>query len=84
MYVPGKINTEKVLVDVGTGYYVEKVDLPNPCGVVWCGGDSHFHQDREGAGKFFQRKIDYVTSNLEKMQQILIDKHKLKESKLIN
>ena len=26
MYVPGKIkNCDKVLVDVGTGYYVEKV-----------------------------------------------------------
>ena len=26
MYVPGKLkNTDKVLVDVGTGFYVEKV-----------------------------------------------------------
>ena len=27
MYVPGKLKScDKVLVDVGTGYYVEKVD----------------------------------------------------------
>ena len=28
MYVPGKLrNTEKVLIDVGTGYYIEKVSI---------------------------------------------------------
>lgn len=60
MYVPGRISTDAVLVDVGTNYFVEK--------------------DKDAAEKFFQRKIDYVTSNLEKIQQILIDKHKVKES----
>ena len=30
MYVPGKLkNCDKVLVDVGTGYYVEKVSCLN-------------------------------------------------------
>ena len=31
LYVPGKVvNTGKVIVDVGTGYYVEKVHLKSP------------------------------------------------------
>ncbi|XP_064397808.1 prefoldin subunit 5-like [Halichondria panicea] len=61
MYVPGKLkNCDKVIVDVGTGYYVEK--------------------GTKEASQFFQRKIDYVTKNLEKMQGVLIEKMKMRES----
>lgn len=38
-------------------------------------------QDKKEAVKFFQRKIDYVTKNLEKMQGVLIEKMKMRESK---
>lgn len=37
-------------------------------------------QEIKAAKEFFQRKIDYVTENLEKMQQIMMEKHKIKES----
>ncbi len=60
MYVPGKLkDAEKVLVDVGAGYYVEK--------------------STKKGGEFFQRKIDYVTKNLEKLQEALITKRKMRE-----
>ena len=35
VYVPGKLakNLDKVLIDIGTGYFVEKVHYPNPMGI---------------------------------------------------
>lgn len=63
MYVPGKLkDTDRVLVDVGTGYYVEKTI--------------------KEAEEFFQRKEDYVTKNLEKLQQVLIEKRKFHDAVL--
>ncbi|RKP04377.1 prefoldin subunit 5, partial [Thamnocephalis sphaerospora] len=44
-------DVEKLLVDVGTGYYVEK--------------------SSEDAGKFFQSKIDYLRSHLEKLEETI-------------
>ncbi|NWI31485.1 PFD5 protein, partial [Sula dactylatra] len=41
MYVPGKLSdVERVLIDVGTGYYVEKVrgGMCGGCCRVWGGG----------------------------------------------
>ena len=37
-------------------------------------------QEKDEAEKFFQRKVDYVTENLEKMQQLMMEKHKMKGS----
>ncbi len=63
MYVPGKLKlAEKVLVDVGTGYYVEK--------------------STKEAEEFLQRKEDFVTNNLEKLQQVLLEKRKIHEAVL--
>ncbi|KFM78120.1 Prefoldin subunit 5, partial [Stegodyphus mimosarum] len=55
MYVPGKLNdTAKVLIDIGTGYYVEK-ELPD-------------------AIDYFKRKVKFVTTQIEKVQQIMKEK----------
>ncbi|XP_054710775.1 prefoldin subunit 5-like isoform X2 [Uloborus diversus] len=55
MYVPGQLDdTKKVLIDVGTGYYVEK-ELPD-------------------AIDYFKRKVKFVTTQIEKVQQIMKEK----------
>jgi len=52
LYVPGKLSdTEHVIVDVGTGYYVR--------------------MSRADAAKHYKTKIDYVTKNLETLQETL-------------
>ncbi|KAH7334179.1 Prefoldin subunit-domain-containing protein [Rhizoctonia solani] len=49
LYVPGKlVNTENVIVDIGTGYYVSKT--------------------RPEATKYYQTKVDFVTTNLNTLQ----------------
>nr|CAI5818642.1 unnamed protein product [Callosobruchus analis]CAI5860860.1 unnamed protein product [Callosobruchus analis] len=58
MFVPGQlIDTNKVIIDVGTRYYVEK--------------------DIAGAKDYFQRKVKFVTEQMEKVQAILIEKKKI-------
>lgn len=60
MYVPGRMkNVNKMLIEMGTGYYVEK--------------------DSAGAAKFFERKVKFVTEQIEKLQLIASDKTKLRE-----
>jgi prefoldin alpha subunit len=61
MYVPGTMkNSNRVIVDVGTGYYVEKT-IPE-------------------ANDFFQRRMDHVAEQLNKIQPALSDKQKLLEA----
>ncbi|CAE6454470.1 unnamed protein product [Rhizoctonia solani] len=49
LYVPGKlVNTENVIVDIGTGYYVSKT--------------------RAEATKYYQTKVDFITTNLNTLQ----------------
>ncbi|CAN0357746.1 prefoldin subunit 5 [Lampetra fluviatilis] len=61
MYVPGHLNdVEHVMVDIGTGYYVEKTV--------------------EEAKEFFQRKIDFLTKQIEKIQPVLQEKFSLKQA----
>jgi len=60
MYVPGQLsNPGKVIVDIGTGYYIEK--------------DSSQAQD------YFNRKVKYVTENMERVQAIGNEKAKIRE-----
>ncbi|KAI8066710.1 prefoldin, alpha subunit [Gongronella butleri] len=55
LYVPGKLsNVEKVIVDIGTGYYVEK--------------------SIDDASKFYKEKVDYVKSNMGKLEKNITDK----------
>ncbi|KAF8699574.1 Prefoldin subunit, partial [Rhizoctonia solani] len=52
LYVPGKlINTENVIVDIGTGYYT-----------------------RPEATKYYQTKVDFITSNLGTLQTTIENK----------
>ncbi|XP_074653047.1 prefoldin subunit 5-like [Tubulanus polymorphus] len=61
MYVPGTLsNVTDVLVDVGTGYYVEK--------------------SIEGGKKYFKRKVEFITKQIEKIQPILQEKAKMKQA----
>merc|ERR1719471_935621 len=60
MYVPGKLsNPDKVVVDIGTGYYVEK--------------------NSKDAQDYFNRKVKYVTENMERVQAIGMEKNKIRE-----
>ncbi|GFS70439.1 prefoldin subunit 5 [Trichonephila clavipes] len=55
MYVPGELDeTQKVIIDIGTGYYVEK-KIPD-------------------AIDYFKRKVKFVTTQIEKVQQIMKEK----------
>ncbi|KAJ8974760.1 hypothetical protein NQ317_019164 [Molorchus minor] len=61
MYVPGRLHeTDKVMIDVGTGYYVEK--------------------DIEMAKDYFQRKIKFVTEQMEKIQYLGLEKSKIRDA----
>ncbi|XP_054662975.1 prefoldin subunit 5 isoform X1 [Grus americana] len=73
MYVPGKLlDVERVLIDVGTGYYVEK----NPLFPAL----SPFSQTADDARDFFKRKIDFLTKQMEKIQPALQEKHAMKQA----
>ena len=55
LYVPGKlISNDKVLVDIGTGYYV--------------------HKPIDDAKKYFEKKIQFLTKQMEQIQPILQQK----------
>merc|ERR1712061_676929 len=60
MYVPGLLTQpEKVVVDIGTGYYVEK--------------------DSSAAQEYFNRKVKFVTENMERVQAIGNEKANIRE-----
>ncbi|KAL0881609.1 hypothetical protein ABMA27_001436 [Loxostege sticticalis] len=61
MYVPGTIiDTDNVIIDIGTGYYAQK--------------------DIEGGKDYFKRKVQFVTEQMEKIQQLGIEKSKAREA----
>jgi len=60
MYVTGQLtNIETVLVDVGTGYYVE--------------------MKIAAAKDYYQRKVEFLTQQMEKIQPALQEKYQMKE-----
>ena len=60
MYVPGQLSQpDKVIVDIGTGYYVEK--------------------QSKDAQDYFNRKVKYVTENMERVQSIGNEKAKIRD-----
>ena len=60
LYVPGKlIAQERVLVDIGTGYYV--------------------HKSLEDARKYFEKKILFLTKQMEQLQPILQQKAMIRD-----
>lgn len=61
MYVTGKlVDTNNVLVDIGTGYYAGK--------------------SMDDAKEYFIRRMDYVTEQMEKIQQIGMEKSKMRDA----
>lgn len=61
MYVPGKMyDTDKLIIDVGTRYYVEK--------------------DNKAAKDYFQRKVKFVTEQMEKIQYLGLEKSKIRDT----
>lgn len=61
MYVTGKlVDTNNVLVDIGTGYYAAK--------------------SMDDAKEYFIRRMDYVTEQMEKIQQIGMEKSKMRDA----
>lgn len=71
LYIPGKLcDLENVIVDVGTGYYVQKVSA-----IIQCTPQaSHMFpcsQSRPQALKHYQSKVDYIRTNLEALQETI-------------
>ncbi|KAI6645921.1 Prefoldin subunit 5 [Oopsacas minuta] len=61
MYVPGVLsNPDKVIVEVGTGFYIEK--------------------SISDAETFFDRRVAYVTEQMQKLQPTLQEKYQNKEA----
>ncbi|XP_046553184.1 prefoldin subunit 5-like [Haliotis rubra] len=71
MYVPGELSdVQNVLVDIGTGYYVEmtvKIHLQ---------GKDYFRED------YFKRKVEFLTKQIEKIQPIMQEKYRMKQAVL--
>ncbi|KAI8919623.1 putative prefoldin subunit 5, partial [Entophlyctis helioformis] len=61
LYVPGQLTgVDKVIVDVGTGYFVEK--------------------SAADALDFFKRKVDYLKTNLDKLQETVTQRQNQRAS----
>ena len=63
LYVRGTLkNAGNVLLDIGTGYYVEKVYLLSRCVDVKSSGD---------AIKFYSTKVEYLDKNMEDLEKVI-------------
>lgn len=72
LYVPGKLsNPEHVIVDVGTGYYVEKVSHPDLRLLYRPLTAGHIGQTRAGALTHYTGKINYIRTNLEALEETI-------------
>lgn len=71
--MPGKLSdVEKVIVDIGTGYYVEKVEYIHGIPIL-----DHLltqMQTLDSATKFYAEKENYVKKNLEQLQETINNK----------
>jgi prefoldin alpha subunit len=69
LYVPGRLrDVENVLVDVGTGYYAQKVRLL----LTWYRLDvQHARQTRAQAVKHYEEKIEFIKTNLDALQETI-------------
>lgn len=83
IYVPGVIaDTENVIIDIGTGYYVQKVLISF---IIWDLVKMIHHfvcsfQDLAGAKDYFKRKVEFVTEHMEKVQAMGMEKTKIKNA----
>jgi prefoldin subunit 5 len=92
LYVKGKLtNVEAVMIDIGTGYYIERVRTVNRfCALLFvslltderllAGWTSRTHarttQTPQQAQEYVDRKLGLVQENAEKLQQALLTKRK--------
>lgn len=87
MYVDGEIaETDSFIINVGTGYYIRKVRLL----IVNCLNFLHIQhnvlisiciQNAEGAKDYFQRRLNYLTQQIETLQTLGNEKSRIKEGK---
>jgi len=78
LYVPGKLaDTSNVLVDVGTGYYIEKVCFihvyvfeisPRSLNANVC------EKSTKDATKFYEKKVEELGTNLKKIEGYIQEK----------
>jgi prefoldin alpha subunit len=54
-----------VIVDIGTGYYVSKVVILN---MFIFDRTKNLEQTRAEASKYYQSKVDFITTNLNTLQ----------------
>ncbi|PQE25543.1 prefoldin subunit protein [Rutstroemia sp. NJR-2017a BBW] len=70
LYVPGKLaDTENVIVDVGTGFYVEKVNTTHVKLAL-----QYFDLSTKDATKFYEAKVDELGNNLKDLETIVQNK----------
>lgn len=78
MYVPGKlVDPNNVIIDIGTRYYAEKVKLFN---IKICDNTTTKFQDLKSAKDYFQRKIKFVTEQMEKIQLLGLEKSRIRDT----
>ena len=69
LYVPGTLaDKENVIVDVGTGFYVEKVTSP-PFRIF--ATTNQYFQGTKDAIKFYENKIGELGANLKDLESIV-------------
>lgn len=79
MYVPGKLkDTSKVIIDIGTGYYAQKVSFVSHCYFFF--NFNIFFQNIEEAKDYFKRKTVFVTEQMEKIQVLGLEKSKIRDA----
>jgi len=74
LYVPGTLaDIENVIVDVGTGFYVEKVRSPIPI-YIHVKGRAKGAQSTKDAMKFYEAKVEELGANLKDLEAIVQQK----------
>lgn len=79
MYVPGTlVDTKNVIIDIGTGYYAEQVCLK----LIYISWILYlfFFKDVPAAKEYFKRKVAFVTDQMEKIQQVGLEKSKIRDA----
>ena len=72
LYVPGKLSDpEHVIVDVGTGYYVQKVRCTTFILLLTPLIFAFPNQTRAQALKHYSTKVDYIRTNLEALEDTI-------------
>lgn len=90
MFVRGELmDVDKMLIDIGTGYYVEKVrkeffEIVNLlfCSVSLSGVIFHLFQTMPDAIDYFDRKVKFLQTQIEKVQTVGREKSQIRGGKL--